>query len=127
MSESGERKELGRVVLIEDDDEVRRSLTLLLRARGFSVDVFRNGMEILSNRSLPQSDCMLIDYKMPGMNGLALLRKLREAGLQTPALMITGFFSNTLLQRAKDAGYSDVVEKPGLEKGLVNKIAALVA
>jgi FixJ family two-component response regulator len=127
MSESAERKELGRVVLIEDDDEVRRSLTLLLRARGYSVDVFRNGMEILSNRSLPQSDCILIDYKMPGMNGLALLQKLRAAGLMTPALMITGFFSNTLLQRAREVGYADVVEKPGLEQGLVNKISALVA
>jgi hypothetical protein len=41
--------------------------------------------------------------------------------------MITGFFSNTLLQRAREVGYADVVEKPGLEQGLVNKISALVA
>lgn len=91
------------------------------------MDVFRNGMELLSNRGLPQSDCILIDYKMPGLNGLELMTKLRDAGVVTPALMITGFFSNTLLARAKAAGFSDVIEKPSLEQGLLNKIKMLVA
>ena len=102
----------GRVVVIEDDENVRRSLTMVLRARGFAVEVFRSGVELLSNRTPIDAHCMIIDYKMPRIDGLALLSRLREAGNTTPALMMTGFFSTTLRDRALEAGFAEVLEKP---------------
>lgn len=102
----------GRVVIIEDDENVRRSLTLVLRARGFAVEVYRSGVELLSNRTPIDAHCMIIDYKMPRVDGLALLERLRDAGNATPALMMTGFFSSTLRERALSVGYDDVLEKP---------------
>lgn len=116
--------ESGHIVLVEDDENVRRSLTLLLRARGFTVEVYRNAMELLTNRSMPRADCYLIDYKMPRMDGLDLIKRLRELGVVAPALMITGFFSNTLKARAEAAGFSDVIEKPPLGDILMERLAA---
>ena len=126
---SAQRKPLesGRIVLVEDDEDVRRSLTLLLRARGFTVEVYRSGVELLSNRVMPQADCFLIDYKMPKIDGLELLSRLRESGVLAPALMITGFFSNTLKARAEAAGYSDVIEKPPAGNVVLERMNAVLA
>lgn len=120
------RLSCGTIVVVEDDESVRRSLTLLLRARGFSVDVFRSGIELLASRRLPEADCLVIDYKMPNMNGLDLLRSLRDQGLNTPALMITGYFSNTLSSEAAEAGYDSVFEKPSFGVGLLDRIQSLM-
>jgi CheY-like chemotaxis protein len=54
----------------------------------------------------------LIDYKMPVVDGLELLRRLRVKGLSIPALMITGVASTTLKERAREAGFSGVLLKP---------------
>jgi CheY-like chemotaxis protein len=101
-----------RLLLIEDHDEVRRSLTLMLRSNGYAVDSYRSGIELLSTRELPSADCALIDYKMPVVDGLELLRRLRVKGLSIPALMITGVASTTLKERAREAGFSGVLLKP---------------
>ena len=105
---------------------MRHSLTMLLRARGFSVDVYRSGIELLGNRHMPDADCMLIDYKMPRLDGLELIRRLRQAGSTIPALLITGFFSNTLSNRAKEAGFNGVVEKPSIGDSLISEIAGVM-
>lgn len=113
MSQAATAIENGRVLIVEDDQAVRRSLTLLLRARGYALDVFRSGQELLATQiSATNSDCLLIDYKLPKIDGLSLLRKLRELGVKTPAYLITGYPSATLSRRATEAGFEAVIEKP---------------
>ncbi|MEM0985250.1 MAG: response regulator [Pseudomonadota bacterium] len=114
-----------RVLLIEDDEDVRRSLTMMLRARGYALDVYESGLELLSTGYLPDADCILIDYKMPKINGLQLLTRLREAGFFAPALLITGFYSHELEQKARDAGYAAVIEKPASADLLARSISDL--
>ena len=107
-----------KVVLVEDDEEVRRSMTLMLRSWGYSVEVYYNGMELLSLRHNPDMDCLLIDYKLPQMDGLVLYDHLKKRGVSAPAILITGFYSNSLASRAKALGFCDVVEKPGMNDTL---------
>ncbi|MEO0881953.1 MAG: response regulator [Pseudomonadota bacterium] len=114
-----------RVLLIEDDQEVRRSLTLMLRARGYALDVYESGLALLAAGYLPQADCIIVDYKMPKVDGLQLLGRLRDAGLRAPALLITGFYSDKLDQRSRRAGYSRVLEKPVTADTLAAAIAQL--
>lgn len=114
--------ELRRVVLVEDDEYVRRSLTMLLRARGLAIDVYRGGVEFLSNRGPHGAHCLLIDFKMPGIDGLTLLERLRYQGDVTPALLLTGFYSNTLKARALEIGFANVLEKPTPPGLLLNQI-----
>lgn len=116
-----------RVALVEDDEQVRRSLMMLMRARGFAVDAYRSGLELLSNYDALQVDCLLIDYKMPRVNGVELLTKLRAMGDTTPALMITGYYSPTLRARAIETGYIDVVEKSSAPQVLLDHIMRTAA
>lgn len=116
-----------RLVLVEDDDDVRKSLTLMLRGRGFSLDVFDSASQLLASGHMPDADCFLIDYKMPKLDGVTLLKTLREYGLQAPALLVTGFFSNDLMLSAKRAGFSDIIEKPPHPDQLVKCINSLVS
>lgn len=115
-----------RLALIEDDDQVRRSMTLLLRGRGYAVDVYEGAIELLSLRRRPRVACLLIDFKMAHMNGIELLNRLRAKGDMTPALMITGFFSPTLRKRALAAGFEDVMEKPATADRLSARIAVIL-
>lgn len=123
MNQSVSQPDLLRVALVEDDEEVRYSLMMLLRSRGFAVDSYRNGMEILMNQPSLQVDCLLIDYKLPRFDGVDLLEKMRLAGDTTPAILITGFYSTTLKERALKAGYAAVVEKSSAPQEILDRLS----
>lgn len=116
-----------RLVLVEDDENVRRSMTMLLRARGFHIDAYRNGTEFLLMNGQHGGDCLLIDYKMPRIDGLELMRRTRQLNDHTPGIMITGYYSDSLKQRALNAGYLSVIEKPTTPSSLDTAIRDLLA
>ena len=117
-----QRDVLTRLVLIEDDENVRRSMTMLLRARGFQIDTYRNGTEFLMMQGQHGGDCLLIDYKMPRMDGLEVMRRARTLRDETPAIMITGYYSQSLRDRALLAGFADVLENPAGPGVLIDMI-----
>lgn len=116
-----------RLILVEDDENVRRSMTMLLRARGFRIDAYRNGTELLMMNGQHGGDCLLIDYKMPRIDGLELMRRTREINDRTPAIMITGYYSDSLQERALQVGYSSVVEKPSTPAILEDTIRQMLS
>ena len=126
-SERASAAPVSRLILVEDDENVRRSMTMLLRARGFRIDAYRNGTELLLMNGQHGGDCLLIDYKMPRIDGLELMRRTRELNDQTPAIMITGYYSDSLHERALEAGYSSVVEKPSTPKVLEATIRQMLS
>lgn len=115
-----------RLVLVEDDENVRRSMTMLLRARGFHIDAYRNATEFLLMNGQHGGDCLLVDYKMPRIDGLELMRRTRELKDETPAIMITGYYSDSLKDRALNAGFMTVIEKPTAPSDLDAAIRALL-
>ncbi|GAB5458244.1 MAG: response regulator [Henriciella sp.] len=120
---SGNHKPYGtRLVLVEDDDSVRCSMTMLLRARGFVIETYRTGRELLLAQGQHGGDCLLIDYKMPHIDGIEVMRRLRKREDYTPGIMVTGFYSDTLRNRALSAGYTNVLEKPAAPKALIKMI-----
>lgn len=119
------RDRMPNVVVIEDDEDVSRSLALLLRARGSSVCIYREGNAFLANYRTHSGHCILSDYKMPHIDGLEIIRQLRSYGDLTPAIMITGFYSTTLEERALAAGYAYVLEKPTPPYELIARIVSL--
>ncbi|MEM7768361.1 MAG: response regulator, partial [Pseudomonadota bacterium] len=110
------------VIVVEDHDAVRRSLTLMLRTRGARVDAYRSGTELLASGQLPQDGCFLIDYRMPGVNGLDLLARLREKGCRQPAFLLTGDPDPCLKARARVEGFTALIEKPAEAEELIELV-----
>jgi FixJ family two-component response regulator len=100
------------IIIVEDAVEVRRSLQLLLRGRGWDVRAFGSARAVLDDPQANEAACLVADYRMSDIDGVELLRQLRGRGWKGPAVMITGYPSPELEKVARDAGYAEVVEKP---------------
>jgi FixJ family two-component response regulator len=114
--------EPAKIIVVDDDIAVLRSLRFLLEAEGFVVETFQSGMELLLQRSLPARGCFVIDYRMPAMNGLELLSRLRDRKSELPAILMTGQADGKVEEYAVRAGVRGVFHKPDLHAGLVETI-----
>ena len=115
------------IVLVEDDAPVRHSVKLLLSMRDHEVRDCRSGEDALQLDLSGEQTCLIADYVLPDMDGVSLLGALREHGWKAPAIMITGFYSPTLAQRARDAGYVAIFQKPFGHDELADAVDALAS
>lgn len=116
-----------RILLVEDDPGVRRSLQLLLQARGYDVRSHATGATLLADPAVETAVCMVADYRLTGLDGVEVLQALRARGWSGPAILITAFGSSGLTARAVAAGYASVVEKPMRDQILVATLTRLMA
>jgi FixJ family two-component response regulator len=100
------------VFLIEDDNSVRDALGLLLGLRGLSVAIFADAESFLKAYRPEWRGCLLIDIRMPGMDGLALQRRLLATGCRMPAIVMTGHGDVESAREAFRAHAVDFLEKP---------------
>lgn len=115
-----------RVLLVEDDAAVRRSLQLLLRPRGLDVRAYASSMAALADLDTAPADCLVTDLVMPDVDGVALLNAMRERGWCAPAILITGHLNREASARAKQAGFDVVMTKPIGDAALVDAISRLL-
>ena len=122
-------RERGRpkIVLLEDDHGVRRSLQLLLQGRGLDVKAYASADFLLADPDLAATDCLLADYRLSETNGVEVLRALRARGWTKPAVLITAFNSSDLAGDAAAAKFSEVFEKPVKDHVLVAALKRLTA
>lgn len=102
----------GRVLLLEDDDGVRRSLQLLLQGHGFEVRSFASATPALADPLSMEMDYLVADNRLPDGDGLSALRALRARGWQGRAILITAFPSAVVSAEAEKLGFAAVLEKP---------------
>lgn len=114
-----------RILLVEDDSAVRRSLQLLLQARGYEVRAHASGATMLEDPAWAQAACMVADYRLDGLDGLEVLSRLRAKGWDGPALLITAHPSAELADRAAESGFAQVIEKPFREGVVADAVARL--
>ena len=114
------------VYVVDDDADVLGSLRFLLEADGFAVRTFGNGPALLNAVRLTGADCFVIDYKMPDMNGIDLVSRLRNRDITAPIILITGYPDENISARAVAAGIRHVVQKPLLEESLVAHIRGAI-
>jgi FixJ family two-component response regulator len=116
----------GAVVLVVDDDPaLAESLKFSLGLEGFTVETYPDGESLLGARSWPSHGCMVIDVKLPGIDGLELLRRLRERKVKLPAVLITTHPAPSLRIHAA-AESVPIVEKPLLRDELVETVRSLL-
>ncbi len=110
------------VHVIDDDEAVRHSLAFVLATAGLAVRVYESGSAFLAARETLQPGCIVSDVRMPGIDGLQLLRKLRELGVNLPVIIITGHADVPLAVEAMKAGAADFIEKPFDDEVLLHAI-----
>ena len=116
-----------RILLSEDDPAVRRSIQLLLVSRGYDVRAYTSASALLSDPLAHSAIGLVADYRMPDVDGITMLQRLRAGGWRGAALLITGFSAGDLARRATDEGFNAVLEKPLKDQELLNKLATALA
>jgi len=107
-----DRQNASIVAVIDDDDEVRDVLRVLLESAGHDVETFRSGPQFLEDAELDRLACIVVDQRMPRMTGLELLQELTRRGRQIPSLLITGMHDPQVDAAASRVGAMTVLEKP---------------
>ncbi|MBJ6125543.1 response regulator transcription factor [Microvirga splendida] len=115
------------ILVIEDDDAVRRSLKFALEQEGLEVHLYESGERLLSDPDLPPTGCLVVDYAMPGMDGITLVERLRQRHVTLPALLITAKSSPAVRARALRVGFRQVLEKPLEDNSLLDGIRNALA
>jgi two-component system, LuxR family, response regulator FixJ len=110
------------IYVVDDDSDVLGSLQFLLETDGFTVRTFKSGAALLGDAASDDADCFVIDYKMPNMNGLDLVKRLRHRDISAPVILITGYPDEHISERAASAGVHHVLRKPLLDDSLIGRI-----
>jgi two-component system, LuxR family, response regulator FixJ len=113
------------VVLVDDSSAIRESTRVLLKTVGLEVVPYANPTNFLEE--LPEANCILLDVRMPEMSGLEVYKRLREAGVNTPVIFITGHGHVSMAVGAMREGAFDFLEKPVDDQRLIDAIFAAIA
>lgn len=110
------------VHVVDDDPAMRDSVAFLLETAGFEARLYEAGTDLLDRLPKPASGCILTDIRMPGIDGLELLRRLRSAGQTLPVVMMTGHGDVPLAVEAMKLGACDFIEKPFDDEALLQAL-----
>lgn len=113
-----------RVFVVDDDPSVRMALARLIGAAGHTVETFGSAREFLENGRHLEAGCLVLDLRMPDLDGLELLELLRKDGSVMPVVFMTGFGDIPTSVRAMKAGAVDFLPKPVADDALLQAIGA---
>ena len=116
-----------KMLLVDDDEWIRDSLTMYFSSEGcqlMAVETAEEGIELLSRQ---EYDIVIIDYKLPGMDGLTFSKKVNEIRPDAAKILITAYGSDEVVSEAKQSGIQVFIEKPFTSKIIEDSLLRLVA
>jgi FixJ family two-component response regulator len=113
---------LSLISIVDDDTSVRESLQCLIRSFGFAVEAFASAEEFLNSGHLPNTRCMMLDVRMPGMNGLELQRRVAASYREVKVIFITAHGDEATRSQALTNGAVDYLLKPFSDGALLHAI-----
>jgi FixJ family two-component response regulator len=118
----------GSIIYIVDDDvSVCRALSLLLKSHGFKVQAFTQAAGFLTFKHPKVPSCLVLDIRLPNINGFVLQEAMAKRGIATPIIFITGHGDIPMSVKAMKAGAIDFLPKPVTEKKLLNAITQAIS
>src|SRR5271165_4069587 len=117
----------GRILVIDDEADIRESLETLLCLEGYTVELAQNGGEGLRRAEAANYDMILLDLMMPDRSGMEVLREIRERDSETPVFMITAYGSVEVAVTALKNGANDYFSKPWDNEKLIIEIERMIA
>lgn len=115
-----------KILLVDDDEWIRDSLTLYFGTEGchmMAVETAEEGMELLKQQGY---DIILIDYKLPGMDGLTFSKKIQEMRLDAVKILITAYKTKEVVSEARQIGIQDLIDKPFTIKTIEDSLSRLI-
>ena len=100
------------VAIVDDDASVRQSMLRLVRSFGYRAEAFGSGEEYLGSPVVAETACLLLDVRMPSMDGLEVQRRLAEKAAGIPIVFLTGRATDDEERRARDGGAVEFLRKP---------------
>ncbi|SCW35490.1 two component transcriptional regulator, LuxR family [Sphingobium faniae] len=104
--------ELYPIYIVDDDEAIRRSLSFMLKTSGYAVRMFDGALSFLKEADALVPGCVLLDVRMPDMDGLEVQAELRGRGIMLPVVIMTGHGDIDMAVQAMKAGAGDFIEKP---------------
>jgi two-component system, LuxR family, response regulator FixJ len=110
------------IFIIDDDQSMRRAFSLLLRTVGFVTREFSSAEEFFNYSRISECDCIILDIRMPEMNGFELMEKLLSTGVHVPVICVTAFDDAESRERALELGATAYFTKPVDDQALIDAI-----
>lgn len=110
--------------IVDDEEAIRRSAGFMLKTSGYAVSTYASGDAFLQEARDAEPGCVLLDVRMPGMDGLEVQKAMAERGIAMPVVVLTGHGDITVAVRAMKGGAVDFIEKPFEKAVLLTAITA---
>lgn len=110
------------VHLVDDEESIRKSAGFMLKTSGFAFQTYASGIAFLKAVKTAEPGCILLDVRMPGMDGLEVQEVLAERGITMPVIVLTGHGDVGIAVRVMKAGAVDFLEKPFEKSALLASI-----
>jgi len=114
------------VSIVDDDASVRRSTRRLLRCSGLRAEAFASGEDFLRSEYIADTACLILDVRMPGLDGLELQRRIAETHRRIPTVFLTARASDEEERQAWRAGAANFLRKPVRKEALLDAIRAVL-
>ena len=115
------------ISVVDDDESIRTATKALLRSTGYKVETFASAELFVASDALRETKCLVLDIRLPGMNGLELQRLLNEARSYVPIIFVTAHDGKGYRERAITAGAANFFCKPFDAQAFIAAVKAAVA
>jgi two-component system response regulator AtoC len=116
-------RDMEKILLIDDDEGLNHFLSRFFKRKGYEVEACLSGRSAIEKISVESFDLILLDYKMPGLNGLDTLKKIKDAQIKTPVILMTAYGNTDTAIEAMKRGAYDYLVKPFERKDLSRMVS----
>jgi len=118
---------IGIIAIVDDDEALREALGSVMKAAGFKIDTFATAETFLDSDHRENTACLILDVRLPGMNGIELQRRLADSGSPIPIVFVTAHGDASVRDLVIKAGAAGFLNKPVRSDALLKAIHAALS